>query len=177
MPSTRGLRAVYSRATRRLRSCTFRVRSVYAPCVRSCLHQGSLRVRSVYAPVYIRARSVYVRVRSVYVRVRSVYIRVTCDLHQACLRGLLVHRPSVKIRGRLSLRVITRRASLRRHGRGGPSGLAGTGALCAGATTQHPWATTTHHQRQRPHEKNIYGSLPTWLEHTTIPKAAFRPRG
>ena len=55
VPSTRGLRAVYSRATRRLRSCTFvyapctlRVRAVCAPCtlrVRSCLHQGSFGLR------------------------------------------------------------------------------------------------------------------------------------
>ena len=126
--------AFYSRFKRRLLASYAPFTFVYAPC--------ALRVRSVYA-------SVYIRVRSVYARVRSVYIRVTCDLHQACLRGLLVHRPSVKTRGRLSLRVITRRASLRRHGRG-PSGLAGTGALCAGATTQHPRATTTPPPTLRP---------------------------
>ena len=71
VPSTRGLRAVYSPATFRLRPCTLRVRSVCAPC--------ALRVCSVYA-------SVYIRVRCVYIRVRSVYIRVTCGLHQGYLR-------------------------------------------------------------------------------------------
>ena len=107
---TRPLRSVYARVrsvyaprTLRVRSvcapCTFRVWFVYAPC--------TPRVRSEYAPSTLRVRfclatsgfvlftSGFVRFTSgfpaVYVRATSaVYIRVTCGLHQACLRGLLV---------------------------------------------------------------------------------------
>ena len=76
VPSTRGLRAVYSPATLRLRSCALRVRSVCAPCalrVRFCLHQGQF---GLHQGCYLRFTS----------GPPAVYTR-----HQACLRGLLVH--------------------------------------------------------------------------------------
>ena len=80
MPSTRGLlRAVYSPATLRLRSCAFRVRSVCA--------LRALRVRSVYAPCKLQLTSGLVLFTSGFVRFASSASRATtCGLHQGHLR-------------------------------------------------------------------------------------------
>ena len=79
VPSSRGLRAVYSPATLRLRSCALRVRSVYA--------LRALRVRSVYAPCKLLLTSGLVLFTSGFVRFASSASRATtCGLHQGHLR-------------------------------------------------------------------------------------------